>query len=520
MSVAAGHENKEAGLSRIRATLFPIHTYEFKKFFSITGLMFLTIFNSQFMRIMKDALVMSGAGSGAEVLPFLKLGGSMPVAILMVICYVKLIHSIGYKKTYYLMVSSFIGFVFLFVTVLYPNREWLHPAAETISHLKLMYPHLQWLFPAYGAWVYTLYYIVAELWSTFCLTVLFWQFANNNVSTQQAKRFYPLFILLAHTALFFVSAIISSMQLLSEEAMVIDLNMVIIAAGLCLLLNFWWVNRYVLTDPRYQNIIPKGNKKKIKLSIKASFKAVFSSNYIAYIVVLVLCYGVLINIMEITWKSHIKLLYPTAKEQLLFSAWYTKRLACVIITLIFLGKGVIRRFGWLYGAIATPLVVGIFGSLFFMCVLGMSHLHTVMDYFDLNALSFVVDLGTIGVMLSKSTKYAFFDPSKEMAYIPLDYDLRITGKAATDGIGQRLGKSGGSIIQAVLMMVTAARSILMVANYLAYVVFSLSLIWLWAVTRLNKLYTERVQAKSKMDDHKNIAVSAGQKTSILQLNTD
>jgi AAA family ATP:ADP antiporter len=57
-----------------------------------------------------------------------------------------------------------------------------------------------------------------------------------------------------------------------------------------------------------------------------------------------------------------------------------------------------------------------------------------------------VILGATQNVLSKATKYALFDPTKEMSYIPLDQEAKIKGKAAIDVVGARLGKSGGGLM--------------------------------------------------------------------------
>ena len=106
-------------------------------------------------------------------------------------------------------------------------------------------------------------------------------------------------------------------------------------------------------------------------------------------------------------------------------------------------------------------------------------------------LAFTVVFGMYGTILSKSSKYSFFDPTKEMAYIPLDYDLRISGKAAVDGVGGRLGKSGAAYLQIMLYAIVSGGQ-MEIMPYLTIVLAILSVVWIVSAMRLGAMYNEAV----------------------------
>ena len=101
-------------------------------------------------------------------------------------------------------------------------------------------------------------------------------------------------------------------------------------------------------------------------------------------------------------------------------------------------------------------------------------------------LMLAVFFGMAQNIMSKSTKYSLFDPTKEMAYIPLDQEQKVKGKAAIDVVGARLGKSGGSIIQQGLLVVFG--SIAAITPYVAIILMAFIVAWMFAVRSLSRQF--------------------------------
>jgi AAA family ATP:ADP antiporter len=494
---------------KVRGSLWPIYNDELAKFLPMGLMMFFILFNYTMLRDTKDALVITNAGP--EVLPFLKGFIVMPAAILFVILYAKLANILSKEALFYTIVGSFIAFFGAFAFIIYPNKEFLHPDPATIEHLQQTIPNLQHIFPIWGAWSYSLFYTLSELWGSVMISLLFWQFANEITRTQEAKRFYAMFGLLANVSLIASGFTVRYMSDIRKslpsdvDAWGVSLTYMmtaVVVAGILVMAVYRWMNTKVLTDSRYYDASTEhsAKKEKPKLSIGESFKYLMKSKYIGFIALLVLCYGLSINLVELVWKRELKMAYSDPNDYNAFMGAFSASTGIVTMILILFFKGIVRRFGWLRGAIITPAMVVITGMLFFAFVFFQDQMSSMVGMFGTTALMMAVYIGAIQNVLSKGTKYSLFDPTKEMAYIPLDQELKVKGKAAVDVIGGRLGKAGGGYFAGGLLVITAASDILMVAPILAGIVALVIGLWFFAVVRLNTLYSDAVAAEEIADN--------------------
>jgi AAA family ATP:ADP antiporter len=501
---------KQAEFSRRRAMLWPIHGFEMKKFVPMAIIMICILFNYTVVRSLKDAMMVTGEGSGAEVINFIKSWVVLPSSVLFVILFAKLSNVLSKQALYYTCLIPFILFFGVFGYVIYPAKDMLHPSPETIAHLQQTIPWLKWAFPIYGLWTYSLFYVLAELWGNIGTNLLFWQFANQITQTEQAKRFYPLIACVGNTALIFAGMALQSTMKMDKIPGVDSfgqglqiLTLLVLGTGTLIGITYWWMNKYLLNDPRYYAEAKehkKGKEKKPKLSIWESVKYLGTSKYLGYITLLVLGYGMTINLVEVTWKSQIKLAYPTSELYTHFMGGLYTWLGALTIILLYTTKGVVRRFGWFTGAIATPVMILITAVLFFAFVIFQDSLGHLIAFLGTTPLMAAVYIGAAQNALSKGTKYALFDPTREMTYIPLDQEMKMKGKAAIDVVGGRFGKSGGGWIQVgLLSALGSAGTQMAIAPYLAVMAIFIVFAWMWAVKKLDVEYTSVLKKKEEED---------------------
>ena len=126
------------------------------------------------------------------------------------------------------------------------------------------------------------------------------------------------------------------------------------------------------------------------------------------------------------------------------------------------------------------------GILFFALILAGPAMAPVLAPLGMTPLLAAVYVGAAQNIFSKGSKYSLFDPCKEMAYIPLDEETKVKGKAAIDVVCNPLGKSGGALIQQ--FMILGLGSLAASTPYLGIILLGIVLAWLNAARSLNSQF--------------------------------
>ncbi|WVZ69465.1 hypothetical protein U9M48_018241 [Paspalum notatum var. saurae] len=471
------------------------------------GLMFFCIlFNYTILRDTKDVLVVTAKGSSAEIIPFLKTWVNLPMAIGFMLLYTKLSNVLSREALFYTVIFPFIAFFGAFAFVLYPLRNAIHPTALADKLLAALGPSFLGPVAILRIWSFCLFYVMAELWGSVVISVLFWGFANQITTVDEAKEFYPLFGLGANIALIFSGRTVKYFSNLRKtlgpgidgwEVSLKGMMSIVVLLGLVITSIYWGVNKFVLNDPSLPKSDRKKKKEKPKLGMKESMKVLLSSRYVRDLATLVVAYGISINLVEVTWKSKLKAQFPSPNEYSSFMGDFSTATGIATFTMMLLGRIILRKFGWGVAAMITPTVLLLTGVGFFSLILFGQPLTPMLATMGMTPLLAAVYVGAMQNIFSKSAKYSLFDPCKEMAYIPLDEDMKVKGKAAIDVVCNPLGKSGGALIQQ--FMILTFGSLANSTPYLGGILLVIVLAWLGAASSLDKQFTSLAKEDLKKE---------------------
>jgi len=467
----------------IGSTIWPIFRGETKKIVPLLVILFLLSFNQSILWMLKDSLIVTI--SGAETIPFIKVWAILPAAILLTYIFTKLSNRYSQETIFYLLMTAFLLLYALFAFVMYPYRDQLHPI-ESAAYLDQLLPAgFKGLTSMYRHWTLTGFYVLCELWTTMMVSVLFWRFANEITEPTEGRRFYSVLSIGYNLAIILAGIVTASMTYTPsipfgnnawEQTMML-LIVLVIGSGMFAMATFRWMHKNVGMEQGVQT------QKKEPLSLMESLLHVSQSKYLICMAAIVVAYGLVINLVEVVWKDQVKSLYPAALDY----NHYMGNLQMIqgVFALIFaigLSEG-IKRLGWTKVSLVAPILMLLCTLLFFVILLFQDRMstHTLLG---ISPFVLVVFFGAAQNCIGKACKYSIVDSTKEMAFIPLSPQSKIKGKTAIDGIGSRLGKSGGAVIHQSLLIIftTVSASSL----YVGIIALLALLTWIIAICHLGK----------------------------------
>ena len=459
-----------------RRNFFPIHNHELKKFLYLSGIFFFISFNYAVLRALKDTLVLSGSG-GSEAINACKLFGVLPVFLFFNVIYNNVSQSFGRIARFNIIVAYFLLFFAFFGLVLYPNIENFQFSEGFADRMT---DYMRNLFPSFMAvyvpldslkgfwgiiqfWPVTIYYIHAEAWGTFVLSILFYTFANEIVSTKQSGRFYPFLSIAANIGTIFAG--LFTMGVFSIPKPDVSMFFVVIN-GLVLMVLYTYFSRLVAEHASEYGIgAKKPKKKKIKLSTKEAFKILWNSNYLRLIGFLVVSYSMCIVLYEAVYRDYLRDLTGTwsqdwadahniidaalikAKKSEYLQYYAGLQLTsigimAIVLSLFFATPAM--KLGWRFMGSVSPSMFLLFYSFFVSILFFINQLGFVADRLGITLAMLVLCVGLSGVVFIKGSKYTFFDPFKENAYLPLTKEEKMLGKASVETLS-RWGKALSSL---------------------------------------------------------------------------
>lgn len=498
----------------LRSVFWPVRRSEVKKVLSMLLLLFFLCVSYGVLRNLKDTIILTAKHSGAEVIPFIKVWGMLPAAFLATWGYTRLRRYVNKENVFYLVLSGFLCYFLLFAFILYPHSQQLH-LDKLGDWLALYLPKgFQGFIAIIRNWTFTSFYIISELWAVMVLTILYWGFANEITPVQEAKRTYGLLnmgsnlapILGGTVALTFSQSI--SFPFLSYMTdqwnhTICQLILVITLLGLMAMGVYWWIIRFVSCKEVLSTQDEKGEEsrkknQKIHLSLRQSIKYILQSRYLLPLAIIVLGYNISINFTDVLWKEQLKRCFVNPNEMLEHMNKITVGIGILATLGGLLFSIMVTRLGWTFTAMITPFVMTLMGIGFFTFMFcGDSLLAISSAVFGMTPFTMTVFCGSMQNCLSKASKYSVFDASKEIAFLPLDLESKSKGKAAIDGLGSGIGKSGSSLTYQGFIILFG--SVALSAPYIAGILFVVLTAWIYSVFSLGKQF-KGVTGKESVPD--------------------
>ena len=439
----------------------------------MTSLFFLLSFNNTILDSTKDTLVITAAG-GAQQVPFLTLYIVLPISVFVVASFVRLSSRYRRETVFNIFVLAFMTFFGIFSFFVYPHRDWFH-LHQAADYLESFLPQGFLGFTSVvRQWSFSLFYCMSELWGDVMLSLQFWMLANATTKEEDAPVLYPLFGLGANAAQLVAGRLLKYMPSImagaAYEAQLQVLTGSFLAVGLTTLVAHAWICR-ILPDTAdsstFSSSAPadetrpaeeaaasvppaKSEPGSQSKSFLATVRKLMKDQSLAALCVMSVAQGVATNLLEVAWKSELRVLYPRPEAYSAFMGDVASVCGLCTALMMIVSPYLFSIFKWSKMANITPKILISGGSVFFLAAIARVYF----GVYNAGTQFALASLGGGMFVFSRAAKFGFFKPSEEMVYLKMDDEKRSTGKATVDVIGAQFGKSISSLVQQVLFVLS------------------------------------------------------------------
>lgn len=437
-----------------------------------------------------------------------------PASILFLLVFTGVSKRFSRRRTFNIVVGTFAAFFILFGAVLYPLRDVLHPYAAADALAAALPAGLGGAVSCIRTWTYTLFYLAAELWGDVVLSLLFWGLANDTTRMSDAPVLYPLFGIGANVAQTAAGLFLKALGALgnalgggdADAAWGVQLRalcaLTVVACGGIIALHSWILGRAqaggtargaagaereALPPPPAES---GGKKRAASVPLRDSLAAVLGSPQVRCLAACALAQGVAQCLMEFAWKGHLRALHPTPAGYAAYMGDVATATGALTACMMLASPALFARLGWRGAAGLLPRILFFGGAAFFGGTVALAHApaDTVV-----RLLPTVVFSGALLFVFSRAAKYALFKPAEEMVYIRLSEEARTRGKAAVDVVANQAGKSGGSLFNQGLLLLSGG-SLPTVLPVMAVAFLACVSRWMGAVAQLADVHLNRPAA--------------------------
>lgn len=281
---------------------------------------FFLAFNYYILKALKDTVLITAEGSGAEAIPFVKVWLLLPVSVLLAMGFAWITARFTLRTAFTAMLGIFLFSYFCFSFLLFPYREnmHLHTLADILQ--SILPPGWKGFTAVVRYWSYTFFYVMAECWGTMIYSVLFWGFANEVTKLREAEHSYPILTLAGTIAALAAGPLavhlsantynpLFPMGNTPWEQSLYALTLLILGSGIAtLVVLYCFFPKEILLSHALQK------KSTPSFSFRKSFAYLFQSKHLLSIALVAFSFNMMINLTEVFWKDQLLKLYPSPSD--------------------------------------------------------------------------------------------------------------------------------------------------------------------------------------------------------------